>query len=301
MIVLVAGATGALGREIVRRLRGRGHTVRALVRSTSAPERVARLQQMGATIVQGDLKDRASLIAACRGAEAVVSTVSATLTAQAGDSFAATDRAGTMQLIDEALVAGARHFVFVSFDTSLFPESPLTTAKREVEDHLKKSGLTYSILHPSLFMESWLGPMLFGDPATATAKVYGEGNQRLRYVAVSDVAELAVQALTTPAARDATIPFGGPEELSQRDAVQIFEKVYGKPFAVTEVSEPELEAQWRSAEDPFQKSFAALLLGVARGLDSGVQPPFESFPMKMVSVKDFVRGIARPGRPRAAS
>jgi uncharacterized protein YbjT (DUF2867 family) len=164
MLVLVAGATGVLGSEIVQRLRGRGHAVRALVRATSAPEKVSHLEQMGATTMQGDLKDPASLAAACKGVEAVISTVSTILTAQPGDSFAATDGAGTVNLVDAALAARARHFVFVSFDTSVVPESPLTRAKQEAEDHLTRSGLTYSILHPSLFMESWLGPMLFADP-----------------------------------------------------------------------------------------------------------------------------------------
>lgn len=293
MLVLVAGATGVLGSEIVQRLRGRGHAVRALVRATSAPQKVADLEQMGATIVRGDLKDPASLAAACKGVEAVISTVSMIVTAQAGDSFSATDGAGTINLIDAAHAAGARHFVFVSFDTSAVPESPLTSAKKEAEDHLTRSGLTYSILHPSLFMESWLGPMLFADPAAGTAKIYGAGHDKIRYIAVANVAELAVQSLTAPAARNAIIPFGGPEELSQRDALRIFEEAFGKAFTVTEVSEEALEAQWRSAQDPFAKSFSALMLGVSRGLDSGMRPPYESFPMEMVTVRDFVRGAAQ--------
>lgn len=292
MLVLVAGATGVLGREVVRRLRDRGHAVRALVRSTSAPEKVSHLEQRGATTIVGDLKDPASLAAACKGVEAVISTVSMIGTAQPGDSFAATDGAGTINLIDAARAEGARHFVFVSFDTSAVPESPLTNAKQEAEDHLTRSGLQYSILHPSLFMESWLGPRLFADAAAGTAKIYGAGHDKIRYVAVANVAELAVQSLTAPAARNAIIPFGGPQELSQREAVRIFEEVYGKAFAVTEVPEHALEAQWRSAEDPLAKSFSALMLGVARGLDSGMQPPYASFPMEMKSVRDFVRGAA---------
>jgi uncharacterized protein YbjT (DUF2867 family) len=293
MNVLVAGATGVLGGEIVRRLRGRGHTVRALVRSTSAPDRVAWLRHLGADVVHGDLKERASLSAACKDVEATISTASMVLTAQAGDSFAATDGAGTIQLIEVALAAGASHFVFVSFDLNVVPESPLTNAKREVEENLRQSGLTYSILHPSLFMESWLGPMLFADPAAGTARVYGRGTEKIRYVAVSDVAELAVQSLSAPAARNAIIPFGGPEELSQRDAVAIFEEVYGKPFVVTEIPEEALEAQWRSAVDPLEKTISSLMLGLARGLDTGMRPPYESFPMKMTGVKTFVRRAAK--------
>lgn len=295
MVVLVAGGTGNLGSEIVRRLRGQGHTVRALVRLTSAPEKIARLKDMDATTVQGDLKDPASLAAACQGVDAVISTVTSVTTAQPGDSFQATDGAGTKNLIDAAVAADVRQFVFVSFDTSVVPDSPLRNAKQDAEEHLRRSGLTYAILHPTLFMESWLGPMIFADTAAGTAKIYGQGNAQIRYVALANVAELAVQCLTSPAARNAVIPFGGPEEITQRDAVKIFEEEYRKPFALTEIPEQTLEAQWRSAQNPLEKSFAALMLSVARGIDSGMQPPYESFPMEMISVRDFARRTARQG------
>src|SRR5687767_9391227 len=233
-MILVAGATGVLGSEIVQRLRTRGKRVKALVRVTSAPEKVARLEAVGAEIVRGDLKDRASLDKAVRDVEAVISTVTTILTSQPGDSFAATDGAGTMALIDAARSAGVRHFVFVSFDTSKVPDSPLTAAKRDVERHLERSGMPWTVLQPGLFMESWLGPFLFADPAAGTAKVYGKGDQAIRYVAVADVAEVAVRTLTVPGARNATIRFGGPEPVSQRDAVRIFEKEFGKRFTVTD-------------------------------------------------------------------
>lgn len=191
-------------------------------------------------------------------------------------------------------VLAAQH-VQRSYDTTKSPEAPLTTAKREVEEHLKRSGLSYTILHPSLFMESWLGPMLFADPAAGTAKVYGEGTHKMRYVAVADVAELAAQCVGNPAAMNAVIPFGGPDAISQRDAVKIFEEEFGKPFSVTEVAAHALEAQWKGAENPLEKSFAALMLGIARGFDAGMEPPFDRFPMKLTTPRDFVRRMARDG------
>ena len=135
--------------------------------------------------------------------------------------------------------------------------------------------------------------MLFADPAACTAKVYGRGTDKIRYVAVGDVAEFAVQSLKNPAARNATIPIGGPEEISQRDAVRLFEEAYGRKFSVIEVPEAALEAQWTAAQSPFDKTFAGLMLGVARGFDSGTRPPFEQFPMEMTSPRDYVRAQAR--------
>jgi uncharacterized protein YbjT (DUF2867 family) len=298
-MILVAGSTGVLGSEIVHRLIARDEKVRAMVRVTSAPEKVERLERAGAEIVRADLKEPQTLLDACAGVSAVISTVTTITTSQPGDSFEATDGEGNKSLIDAAKKAGVGQFVFVSFDFSKSPDMPLRTAKKDAEEHLKKSGLDYTILHPSLFMESWLGPMLFADPVAGTAKVYGRGTDKIRYIAVADVAELAVQALSRPAARNATIPFGGPDEISQRDAVRIFEEAYGKEFDLIEVPEATLEAQWRSAQNPWDKTFAGLILGAARGFDIGVQPPFDKFPMHMTTPREYVRrmasGSVKPG------
>ena len=288
-MILVAGATGVLGSEIARRLLARGEKVRAMVRATSNPGAVDQLRKAGAEIVVGDLKDPSSLGPACAGVDGVITGVTAITTAKEGDSFDATDGEGNKALISAAQKAGVRKFVLVSFDTDISPDCPLSRAKRAAEEHLKKSGLDYTILHPSLFFESWMGPMLFADPQAGTAKIYGKGEQKIRYIAVADVAELAVQSLTKPSASRATIPFGGPEEISQQDAVRMVEEAFGKKFAVTQVPEEALEAQWKTAENPFEKTFAALMLGVARGFDSGLQPPFEQFPMKMTSPREYVR------------
>ncbi|HEU4748607.1 MAG TPA: SDR family oxidoreductase [Gemmatimonadaceae bacterium] len=296
-MILVAGATGVLGSEIARRLLARGEKVRAMARPTSKPESVDRLRKAGAEIVVADLKDPASLPPACAGVSAVISGVTTILTTQPGDSFEATDGEGNKALIDAARKAGVRKFVFVSFDAKSAPDAPLPRAKLAAEEHLRKSGMDYTILHPSLFFESWLGTMLFADPVAGTAKIYGPGKQKIRYVAVADVAELAVQSLSNPAAANATIPFGGPDEISQRDAVALFEEAFGKKFEVTEIPEEALEAQWKAARNPFEKSFAALRLWVARGLDLGT-PPFEKFPMKMTSPREYVRRLAE-AQPRS--
>ena len=289
-MVVVAGSTGVLGFEICRRLRARGQSVRALVRVSSAPERVSALRALGCETVTCDLKNRDSLAAACAGADVVISTVTAITTAKEGDSLAATDGAGNINLIDAAVAAGVKQFIFVSFDTSGMPESPLVAAKRDVDQHLERSGLGYTILHPPLFMESWLGPRLFADTAAGTATVYGNRDVRFRYVAVGDVAEVAVRCVDNPATRNAVIPFGGPEALTQREALAVFEEVFAKRFTVTELSEDALEAQWAGAPDPFSRSFAALMLGVARGAAAGCELP-SSFPMRLTTVREFASGL----------
>src|SRR5687768_6280686 len=107
-MVLVAGSTGFLGREICRRLRGRGVAVRALVRLSSDQAVVAELCASGAETVVGDVKNRASLDPACRGADTVISTVTATRSRGPGDSLESADHAGQLALVDAAQAAGAQ-------------------------------------------------------------------------------------------------------------------------------------------------------------------------------------------------
>ncbi|HEX6251026.1 MAG TPA: NmrA family NAD(P)-binding protein [Gemmatimonadaceae bacterium] len=286
-MILIAGATGVLGSEIARRLRDRGQRVRALVRSASGTDTVATLEKMGVEIVRGDLNDRASLDAACRGVERVVSTVTAITKAQPGESLQSIDRDGNIRLIDAAAAAGVEQFVFVSFDTTGIPDAPLSAAKRDVEEHLKRTGLNHTILHPSLFMESWLGPMLFADPIAGTARIYGPGRQAIGYVSVADVAEVAVQVVTAPITESRTILFGGPEQITQREAVAIFSKAFGKELEIVEMPTDGLRAQWQSADDPFQKSFASLMFGIAEGWGAAPPPDPAEFPMRMTTVAEF--------------
>lgn len=287
-MILVAGATGSLGSEIVRRLRNKGEGVRGLVRTTSGSEKIARLMESGAEAFIGNLRDRPSLDMACKGVSTVISTVSIIGTAQPGDSFQDTDAAGTISLIEAAKAAGADHFIFVSFDASRFPDTPLTDAKRLVEQHLKKGGIDYTILQPPPFMQSWLGPIIFGNPPTGQVKIFGSGEGRVPYVSLSDVAEVVVRTVSLPAARNATITFGGPEAISQREAVRMFEEAMGKPLDVTAVPEEALQEQWKSADNPFQKTFAGLMLGIAK-LDEESQPLQPELAFHMETVRDFAR------------
>src|SRR5688572_28500517 len=160
-VILVAGATGHLGSEICRQLRAKNKQVKGLVRATSDAATVARFKDMGVETVVGDLKDKASLDAALSGVSAIISTVSSTLSRQEGDSIQTVDEEGQNNLIDAAIDAGVNQFVYVSFCQP--GESPLQNAKRKVEKHLVESGISYTILQPTYFMEVWLSPVLGFD------------------------------------------------------------------------------------------------------------------------------------------
>jgi NADH dehydrogenase len=170
-------------------------------------------------------------------------------------------------------------------------EFPLRNAKRAVEQRLKDSGLTYTILRPSYFMEVWLNPAVGFDAANATARVYGSGQNPLSLISFSDVAEFAVASLDNPAARNATIEIGGPEALSQLQMVQVFEELSGRPFEVEYVPETALADQQATATDPMQQSFAGLMQKFARGDVVDMQETLGAFPVQLTSVREYAQNV----------
>ena len=290
-MILVIGATGMLGSEICRRLRERGESVRALARATSDAAKVQRLKNLGAEVVQGDLKDRASLDAACRGITTVISTASTTLSRQPDDSIGRVDQDGQLQLVDAARKAGVGQFIYVSYSRNLDVDCPLSTAKRSVERHLQASGMTYTILRPSFFVEIWLSPALGFDFSKGTARLFGSGQRPISWISLGDVAEFAVRCVGHAAARNAVIELGGPEALSPDEVVRTFERVTGRRFETEHVPEAALEAQWQTAADPLQKSFAALMLGCARGDSIDMRQTFKTFPLRALTVREYATRV----------
>src|ERR1051325_6445412 len=196
---LVVGATGTLGGEICRLLGERRKAVRAVVAAPASPDTATRLKSLGAELVRGDLKDKESLTAACRGASAVISTASSTVSRQEGDSIETVARQGQLALIEAAAAAQVRHFIFISFPT-VDLEFPLQSAKRAVEQSLRRSGMPYTILQPTFFVEVWLGPALGVDVGNGKAQGYGTGEKRMSWMAFQDVAQFAVAAVDNPQA-----------------------------------------------------------------------------------------------------
>jgi NADH dehydrogenase len=287
MVNLVVGATGLLGGEICRQLAVKGGPVQALVRSKSDPGKIEALEQYGVELVRGDLKDRRSLDAACRGVKALLTTASTTRSRQEGDTIQTVDLEGQLSLVDAAKAAGVEHLIYISYrhvDPDL--DCPLSNAKRSVEQHLKASGLTYTILWPGLFMEAWLSPRLGFDYPNAKARIYGSGQRALPWISFRDVARYAVAALDDPAARNATIDVGG-ELASPLEVVRIFEEVGGRPFTVEHVSEDALRTQKATASDPMGKTYAALMLGYATGAMVGKEAASMTLPAQLTSVKEY--------------
>ncbi|TDH29082.1 SDR family oxidoreductase [Segetibacter sp. 3557_3] len=289
--VLVAGATGHLGGEICRQLIEENKQVKGLVRTSSDVNKISQLEQLGVKTVFGDLKDKASLQTALQGVYAVISTVSSTLSRQTGDTIQTVDDEGQINLIDAAVAAGVNYFVFISF-SPMPGEFALQTAKRKVEEHLTRSGLNYTILQPTCFMEIWLGPAVGFDYVNGKATIFGEGKNRLSWIAIKDVASFAVAALDNPAARNRIFELGGPAALSQLEVVNIFETKQGKKFELTFVPEDALMTQLAEEGDWLSKTFAALMLGVAHGSEIEMTGTLKVFPIQLTNVNQYAEKVS---------
>lgn len=285
-MILVAGATGHLGIEVCRRLQTQGKAMRALVRATSDPDKVAELRGLGAEIAIGDLRDRESLDNACRGATAVISSAS-TVASQVGGTISTVDLEGQLSLVEAAQEAGVQQFVFVSFSGNMGSDSPLNRAKRQVEHRLIESGMTYTILRPSFFMEYFLTPLIGFDYPHHRATIYGSGENKISWIALGDVAESMTRSIDNPRAANAIVELGGPESLSPLEVVRLFESVMGEKFEVQIVPQEALQAQKDGAPDALPESLSALLLDYAHGDPVDAAQARSVYPFEFTSVRAY--------------
>src|SRR5215475_9620333 len=288
--VLVVGATGVLGMEVCRQLAAAGKKVKGLLRTSSQKEKVNGFHELGVETVTGDMKDPQSLYQAFQDVDAIISTATSTISHQEGDSIETVDLAGQLNVAEAASAAGVQHVVFISFPPypRTTPEFPLQSAKRAVENRLKSKNFTYTILQPTYFMDIWLGPALGFDCVRAKAVIYGEGKNKISWIAIKDVAAFAVASIDNPAAKNAVIQLGGPDDLSVLDAVAIFEQESGQTFELQNIPDEELRAQM-AAPDSLGKTFSGLMIGLNDSRTIDMREPLRNFPIQLTSVREYAR------------
>jgi uncharacterized protein YbjT (DUF2867 family) len=217
---LVTGATGGIGRRVVRLLREKDTGVRAFVRLTS---RYGELEHRGAELFIGDLREERDIQKACRDVRYIISTHGS-----GGDALALDYRAN-IELIDQAQANGIEHFVFISVlgaDRG-YEDAPTFKAKREVERYLQASGLNYTILRPTGLASNLL---LLAERFRETGLyvLIGDPKNRTSIVSTDDLAKMAVDSVAVPTARNQVLSVGGPEILSREDIPRIFGHIFNK-------------------------------------------------------------------------
>jgi uncharacterized protein YbjT (DUF2867 family) len=181
--VLVTGATGKQGGNLVRELIERGHTIRALTRKPESPAAAA-LAKRGVTIVPGDFDDQGSLERAARG----VDTVFAMSTPFEGGEKTET-REG-INIVRAASSAGVTHLVYSSVaGADRATGIPHFDSKFEVEKEIRRSGIPFTIVAPVFFMENFLADWMAAGIAKGSIAMALPATRRLQQIAVADIAQ----------------------------------------------------------------------------------------------------------------
>lgn len=292
---LIVGATGSLGKRIALRLRREGRGVRALVRGDPERPEVKELAAAGVQIEHGDLARPATLGPACAGIEAVVcSAIPRATEAEHEDALRRVALEGTLALIEAAERAAVRRFVYVSYSGSLRIESPFESAKRACEARLLSGTMEAVILRPSFFMEAWLSPALGFDPVEGSARIYGSGEAKVNYVSARDVAEFAVVTTRSAEPGPTVLEIGGPEPLSQLEAVRVFEDTLQRRFRLHHVPLEDLRRRYASP-NPWDKTVAALLIAYAQGdVIPDAAANAERCGIRLRSVAEYAESFAPP-------
>lgn len=226
--VLLAGASGYIGRAVAAQLVRKGYDVTAVLRRPGqVPE--------GCAIIQANLTDVTALTEALADVDvdAVVSCI-ASRTGVASDAWLV-DYAANRNLL--AATKQARHFTLLSAICVQRPRLAFQHAKLKFEAELQESGIDYSIVRPTAFFKSLSGQvtrlkqgksfLMFGDGTQTACKPVGE----------ADLARFVVDTLSTPEMRNKVLPIGGPgSAITPREQGELLFRLLGKEPSFKTVS-----------------------------------------------------------------
>jgi uncharacterized protein YbjT (DUF2867 family) len=217
---LVTGATGQIGRRVIRLLREEEQPVRAFVRLDS---NYSELEQRGAEIFIGDLSQEKDIAKACQDVKYIISAHGS------GGNAQALDYRANIDLMDQGKAQGVEHFVYISVLGAQrgYEDSPTFKAKREVEKSLQKSGLSYTILQPS-GLASDLIPLAERFRDTGFYLIIGDPKNRTSIVSPDDVAKIAIDSVRNDTAKNQTFPVGGPEILRREEIPEILSRLFNR-------------------------------------------------------------------------
>ena len=261
--VLVAGATGQLGRCVVRELAARGHRVRALTRRPAAIE--------GAEVAVADAARPETLPPALEGVEVVVSALGQLMALQPMPEkrpFAAIDHLANRNLLGAARAAGARRFVYVSLFGADALASAYSRAHEAFVADLRASGIAHTVVRPTGFFATFAAAA--ATQRAGWALVFGDGRARTNPIHEADLAALCADAAETHA--PAELPCGGPDTFTRDEIARLGFAALGRRGRVLHAP-PILGRVMAAAIHPFDARLAELLeFGVVAMTHDGVAP-----------------------------
>jgi NAD(P)H dehydrogenase (quinone) len=215
-VILVTGATGSIGRQLVRDLRERRLPFLALVRSRDKG------RELGCDFTVGDFDDPGSIGRALRGVDRLFLNAGGAVPADGDQPMIRQQEAA----IDAAKAAGVSQVVKVSVLGARQGGRLATGAHWRIEQHLKESGLAWSVLQPSGFMQNFLtGAGAF----TMDGKLIdGYGGAPVSYIDCYDIAACAAVLLSGPARHAESFVLTGPEPLTYADITEKLSAALGR-------------------------------------------------------------------------
>ncbi|PRQ25120.1 putative 3,8-divinyl protochlorophyllide a 8-vinyl-reductase (NADPH) [Rosa chinensis] len=227
--ILVVGATGTLGRQIVRRALDEGYDVRCLVRPRPAPADF--LRDWGATVVNADLSKPETIPATLVGVHSVIDCA----TGRPEEPIKKVDWEGKVALIQCAKAMGIQKFVFFSIhNCDKHPEVPLMEIKYCTEKFLKDSGINHIIIRACGFMQGIIGQ--YAVPILEEKSVWGtDAPTRIAYMDTQDIARLTFIALRNENVNGKLLTFAGPRAWTTQEVITLCERFAGQEANITTV------------------------------------------------------------------
>ena len=223
-MILVTGASGFVGRNVVKALRTRGKEVRCFIRTPSKEKAVAAYH---VEMAYGDILTLSALKEAMRGVDTVVHLV-AIIREKGKENFDLINRSGTEIVTQAAKEEGVRHFVHLSaIGAQDNPAYPYLYSKWQGEQAVINSGLTYTIFRPSFQFgegDEFINTLAGVVKAFPIVPVVGSGKVRLQPISVEEVGAMISLVVDDPHFGGRTIEIGGPDQLTYNEIMDIIGK-----------------------------------------------------------------------------
>jgi len=220
--ILIIGSTGYLGTYLVREAKRQGYWVRALARN---PHKLDSVKDSIDDLFVGEVTKPDTLAGVCDDIDVVMSALGiASSRTSEKIPLEDVDYQGNKNILDCALSASVKKFLFVSFITTPeFQHLEITRIKRMFERDLIGSGLDYCIIRPTAFFADM--KEFFEFAKKGTVYLLGHGNYRVNAIHGADLAKFCVEAIES---EESDLPIGGPEIHTYREAAGCAFKILGK-------------------------------------------------------------------------